>query len=247
LIKSWFKFENYIVPNDFNYLSEYQAYYKNKYSLLCPKGHIFLTSIDMWVNNSRCKICNGNGKSFSFEEIKNQYKLHNCEVLYTEDDYTGNISNTIIPFKCINKHIIDNLTKNDFNNRINSNLNVCKICSDNFIGCSNIQLEWIKYIENKYNIILQHFNNLGEFVIKGIGKVDGYHKESNTVYEFHGDFWHGNPKIFNPLDIHPLIKKSYGKLLKNTLHREIKIRNLGFKYICIWENEFKKNKKIVKI
>jgi hypothetical protein len=38
-------------------------------------------------------------------------------------------------------------------------------------------------------------------------------------------------------------KKSYGKLLKNTLHREIKIRNLGFNYVCIWECDFKKIKK----
>ena len=96
-------------------------------------------------------------------------------------------------------------------------------------------------IEKTKSIVLQHFENGGEYKIKDKNKyikVDGYHKETNTIYEFHGDFWHGNPSIFNPSDIHPMIKKKYGELLKNTLHREMKIRNLGYNYVCIWERDF---------
>lgn len=36
-----------------------------------------------------------------------------------------------------------------------------------------------------------------------IGKyiVDGYDPNSNTVYEFYGDYWHGNPNIYNKNDM----------------------------------------------
>ena len=30
--------------------------------------------------------------------------------------------------------------------------------------------------------------------------VDGYDHETKTVYEFQGDFWHGNPKIYDKDD-----------------------------------------------
>ena len=31
--------------------------------------------------------------------------------------------------------------------------------------------------------------------------VDGYDSKTNTIYEFNGDFWHGNPNIYNLTDL----------------------------------------------
>ena len=75
---------------------------------------------------------------------------------------------------------------------------------------------------------------------KRIGKypVDGYHEESNTVFEFHGIYWHGHPSFFNHEEIHPTKKqKTYGQLFKKTLHKEMMIRQKGYNYICLWEHE----------
>lgn len=68
--------------------------------------------------------------------------------------------------------------------------------------------------------------------------VDGYNSLTNTIYEFHGDYWHGNPKLYNPAKIHPNSKKSYGELFKKTLHKELLCRNKGYNYECIWEYEW---------
>jgi hypothetical protein len=35
--------------------------------------------------------------------------------------------------------------------------------------------------------------------------ADGFDPKTNTIYEFYGDFWHGNPKIFRTTDINPRV------------------------------------------
>ncbi len=58
----------------------------------------------------------------------------------------------------------------------------------------------------KNNIKIRHALNGGEKVILG-KKVDGYSKETNTVYQFHGCFWHGCSKCFDPNTINNKNKK----------------------------------------
>ena len=71
----------------------------------------------------------------------------------------------------------------------------CPKCNNN--GYSKAQILWLDFLSKFYNIHIQHALNEEEFVIPNTKyKADGYCKETNTIYEFHGDFWHGNPKIF---------------------------------------------------
>jgi hypothetical protein len=70
--------------------------------------------------------------------------------------------------------------------------------------------------------------------------VDAFNPQTNTVYEFYGDYWHGNPKRFNLLDIDKNNKKSFGELYKETIAREELIKNNGYNLISIWENEWDK-------
>ena len=66
--------------------------------------------------------------------------------------------------------------------------------------------------------------------------VDGYDPETNTVYEFHGDYWHGNPQIYKPSDINPTMGKPYGELYQKTLEKKQAFLDAGFKYIEMWES-----------
>ena len=44
---------------------------------------------------------------------------------------------------------------------------------------------------------IQHVGNASEYHVPGTTfTVDGFCQETNTVYEFHGCFWHGCPKCF---------------------------------------------------
>ena len=102
---------------------------------------------------------------------------------------------------------------------------------------SNMENKWLNYIEIRYNIkILRqvYFKELKIF-------ADGFHKESNTIYEFHGDYWHGNPKKFDPNDLNKKLDETYGYLYNKTLDKENRIIKAGYNLISIWEYDFKRS------
>lgn len=119
----------------------------------------------------------------------------------------------------------------------------CPSCTNQY---SKKSIEWLKYLSIKHNISIQQAENIGEKIIYGKTKADGYCKENNTVYEFHGNFWHGNPKLYDHEEINPKTGTKFGILLKKTLHKELIIRKLGFNYVCIWETEWDNFIKILK-
>lgn len=64
-------------------------------------------------------------------------------------------------------------------------------------------------------------------------KPDGL--KNNTIYEFNGDFWHGNPHKFVHNTINTINKKTFGKLYLDLLNRELFLIDNGFHVIPIWE------------
>jgi len=102
---------------------------------------------------------------------------------------------------------------------------------------SKKSIRWLEYVEKKENIHIQHALNGGEYRI-GRYKVDGYCKETNTCFEFFGDYFHGNPKVFKPLDYNKLLKKQFAELLINTNQRIIDIQNKGYIIEFIWESDW---------
>ncbi len=71
-------------------------------------------------------------------------------------------------------------------------------------------------------------------------KVDGYEDKTKTIYEFNGDYWHGNPKKFKAKDINPTIGISFGFLYKKTLEKKRVLKKAGYKVISIWESDWDK-------
>lgn len=69
-------------------------------------------------------------------------------------------------------------------------------------------------------------------------KVDGYDMDSNTIYEFLGDYWHGNPKVHDPEKINQHNKTSFKELYEGTIKRIETFENAGYKVFYIWENDY---------
>ena len=111
----------------------------------------------------------------------------------------------------------------------------CPKCSKN--NYSRISIEWLKSFSNP-NIL--HAENGGEQIIAGF-RVDGYDPITNTVYEFHGDAYHGNLEIYAPdAFCHPFDKtKTADSLFQETFERMNKIAKYA-NIIYIWENDYKK-------
>lgn len=70
-------------------------------------------------------------------------------------------------------------------------------------------------------------------------KPDAFDPKTNTIYEFYGDFWHGNPNIYKLDDINVANKKTFGELYLATLDREKLIKEAGYNLVSMWESDFK--------
>ena len=122
----------------------------------------------------------------------------------------------------------------------------CKKCSKKF--CSKLQIDWIKFMEIKYNTKIKHaFTETGEFKIPGTRyRADGYSEELNIIFEFHGDYYHGNPLYYKKDDYNAVCKTTFGELYKKTVLKEEKIKELGYKLIVMWEDKWKNFINIIK-
>lgn len=112
-------------------------------------------------------------------------------------------------------------------------------------GYSQMALDWLRSIEASEGISIQHAESGGELRVrhsKGHYLVDGYCKATNTVYEFHGDIWHGNPLCFDPEDCpHPFRPEITARQLHEaTLAKEDFLRQ-HFNVVTIWESDWMKN------
>lgn len=71
-------------------------------------------------------------------------------------------------------------------------------------------------------------------------KVDGYDHNSNTIYEFLGDYWHGNPNVHNPNKINYHNKRTFKELYEGTIIRLETFKKAGYNLVFIWERDYLK-------
>ncbi|MGI0075789.1 MAG: DUF7487 domain-containing protein [Nitrosopumilaceae archaeon] len=109
-------------------------------------------------------------------------------------------------------------------------------------GYSYLCITWLKYIIFSENIFIQHAQNIGEYAIPSTKyHADGYCQETNTIYEFHGNIFHGNPKIFKSYDqCSPFSNLTAGELYGETIKKENKIKELGYNLVVMWEDDWLK-------
>lgn len=104
-------------------------------------------------------------------------------------------------------------------------------------------IEWIESIASVEDITIQHAGNGGEYKVPHTTYiVDGFCQSTNTIYEFYGNKWHGNPSLYEPAsNPHPLNKSITAKqLFKKTIDRENKLRQMGYNVITMWESDWDK-------
>ncbi len=108
---------------------------------------------------------------------------------------------------------------------------------------SQISIKWLNSIMESEGIHIQHAENGGEKFFNINGKryfVDGYCEETNTVYEFHGSYYHGDPKLFEDDDCpHPFKKELTAKeLYERTVEKEKELMEAGYNIVSIWESDY---------
>ncbi|CAF1135143.1 unnamed protein product [Brachionus calyciflorus] len=103
---------------------------------------------------------------------------------------------------------------------------------------------WLKYLSEKKNIRIQHSKNGGEINV-GKYRLDGYDKESNILYEFHGCLFHGCQKCFKSETFNSFKQELMGTSFEKHSKRIRKIHRMinGAKLIEIWECDWDRSVK----
>lgn len=70
--------------------------------------------------------------------------------------------------------------------------------------------------------------------------VDGFSESKNIIIEFLGDYYHGNPDIYDGMYYNDKVKKTAGELYNEWDTRKKCFELLNYKVIYIWENEYDK-------
>ena len=209
----------------------------SKILIICKNHGDFVQTPQGHLSGRGCIKCVNKYCYTTDEWIHMAKNIHGDIYDYSKTKYISAKNNVIITCK----------THGDFEQQPTVHLRPTGCSRCNPKKFSKTQIEWLNFISILQKISIQHAMNGIEFTIPSTRyKTDGYCKENNTIYEFHGDLWHGNPKIFNSNGT-SFFGVKYGELYQNTLQREQLIRDLGYNLVVMWEHDWKTINKSIKI
>jgi hypothetical protein len=210
---------NKVHNNKYDYSKTNYVGRRTKLIIICPIHGEFEQTPEQHLLGSKCSKCVGR-VSTTEEFIVKANRIHNNKYDYSKTNYVSYRTKLIIICP-----IHGEFEQTPERHLIKSN---CPKCAS---GPSKKSQQWL----DSLNIPVE----CREQTLK-IGKknyrVDAFY--NNVVYEFNGDFWHGNPDVFDPNEINPMVKKSYGELYNQTIKKEKEIITAGYKIVSIWENDF---------
>jgi len=241
--KSNFKFEN-----KFD-LSNLKVKKNIFYNIKCLKHGNFSSTLEDHLNkNGNCFKCRFKPKKHTVKKIKINKPDYSWN--YTELDLFDTKTKKFVS-KAISIHQNKyNYLKSNYTHCMSKIHIICKkhgsflqTPNDHLSGkgcnkCSKIvsknETKWLDE-----NNILKENRNIKIKVGSEYFIVDGFDPLTNTIYEFNGDFWHGNPKKYKPEDINKVSGKTFGELYKLTIKKEKKLKQHGYNVVSIFESDFK--------
>jgi len=197
--------------------------------IICPIHGQFEQSPEKHKQGRGCPFCAGNIKYsiVHFMELAN--KVHNFQYNYSKFIYVN--KNTKGEIICSDHGSFWQTPRNHIKNEQG-----CPKCA---FRVSTPEIEWLNYLN-----IPENLRNKIKIINGSRYRLDAYDPDTNTIYEFYGDYWHGNPEVFNFDEYNKNVKKTFGELYAQTLEREEKLKKDGFTIISIWENDWNKLKNL---
>lgn len=202
-----------------------------KTEITCPEHGLFFQKPNNHVAQKQgCGKCGKTAKIVFDDFVEMAYEVHGERYLYDQSAYKSFAQKTTVI--CAEHgefypEAVAHVRKKTG----------CPKCSNNI---SKMELEYLD------SIGLPNTPEFRQVVIplhEGLARrksvrVDGYDPVTKTVYEFNGDFWHGNPNIYGTNDVNPRTKKTYGYHYGRTLEKQKLLEQHGYTVISIWESDW---------
>lgn len=201
-----------------------------KIKLICNTCHdIIEQTPHNHLKGHDCLNCeNLSRRSFIHSFILKANLLHNHKYDYSKSVYVN--AETKILIGCVG-------CKSEFWQTPHSHLLLrgCAICANRkSSNTSKQEIEWLDSLG-----ITQEYRQ-AIIVINGRKyNVDALNPTNNTIYEFYGDYWHGNKDKFASDIVNLRSKKTMGTLYAETMQREKLLKEAGYNIISIWESDWK--------
>lgn len=194
-----------------------------KIEIVCPIHGIFLQSPLNHLHGRGCikcgKIRTTNASRNSIKDfIKKSKQIHGNKYNYSDCDYISNNKKVCIICPTHGKYY--QLPTNHISGK------GCKKCS----AC--ISNKETKFLENQKIPVEQRQIRIENYF------VDGCMQGQKIIYEFLGDFWHGNPKIYSRDEMNRVTKTTFGHLYDKTFKKFKTLHDLGYTVKYIWEYEW---------
>ncbi len=210
--------------NKYDYTNSVYNGIDNNITIICPTHGKQIIKAYTHKNGHGCVKCafvaNGINLRYTTQEYIEKCITNGLDKKYDLSYITYTTTRDNIVVKCKKHNYKFNVSAGTF---LSGN-NCCPKCSR--AGYSKKQLDWLYIKKIIDNTQIQHMLNGGEYKINNY-KVDGYSQCLNKVYEFHGDYWHGNPKKFKPDDVNKVCDKQFKVLYNHTKARINKLKEIS--------------------
>ena len=233
---------NLIHQDKYNYDEVQYLGCDSKIKILCKEHNTYFyqTPYCHIKTRSGCPTCAiikaGIARRLNINElIEKAKKIHKNKYNYSKVIYTG----------CDDKVEIICPVHGSFFQAMYSHVNLKNGCPSCYGRISAIETRWLE--ENKIpntkenrqvNIRLINGSNIN---------VDGYIPEKREIYEFFGDYWHGNILVYKKGRINVACGKTYLELYEKTIERIGLIKESGYNLIYIWERDYRQQEKAKKL
>ena len=198
---------------------------RTKVEIVCKEHGTFSQKPNDHLNKYGCAGCSGNKKISTEEFIVKARLVHGDKYDYSKSEYKN--SDTKVQIICTQHGPFLQTPDNHFQEK------GCSRCTH---VISKPEIEWLDKLaipdDKDHRQVIIKINNK-------IYRVDGYSPKTNTVYEFDGDFFHGNQSLYKKEDINPVTKTTFGKLYEKTCNKHRQIKEAGYNLITIWESDWK--------
>lgn len=217
--------------------------YKNarqKVEIICKDHGSFFQSPGDHLSGTKCPACMHKQRANKKRKTKEQFiedakRIHGDK--YDYDTVVYQTTHTKVDIVCPTHGTFSMTPKDHLTGKQG-----CKKCIDKK-QFSNIAIRWLEECAERGDVHIHHMGNSeSEYVLPGTKiKVDGFCADTNTVYEFYGDKFHGNPTLFASGELcHPFNKNiTAGELLCATKRKEETIRSLGYTLVTMWESDYR--------
>lgn len=217
--------------NKYKYLGQY-INMKTPIEIECPNHGIFTQDPNSHLNGSGCPICSTIIQSDKQRKTLDQFieeahKIHHNKYDYSLFVYIG--AHTISIIICP-KH---GSFLQEANNHIRGH--GCPLCS---CYISRPEIEWLDSLS-----IPKEYRQAKIRLDGKLYKLDALDPITNIVYEFNGDYWHGNPQIHDLNDYNEIAHKTFGELYQRTIDKAKQLTQAGYTVISMWEYDWNQLKK----